>query len=227
MPTEAELVASVPSWQPDPDRALLLIHDMQRYFVDRFPRDASPRVELVANIERIRCLASRTGIPVVYTVHAGQVSAQRRGLLTDFWGPGMSADPRVCQILPEVGPEPGDTVVERRRYSAFYDSALAEVFAAHGRDQVIVCGVYARIGCLLTACDAFSRDIQPFLVADAVADFTARDHRMALEYAARTCAVTLTTRQLLAALCPERAGTPRLVAALAGQLLDDAGQLDP
>jgi bifunctional isochorismate lyase/aryl carrier protein len=136
----------------------------------------------------------------------------------------MSADPRVREILPEVAPEPGDTVVERHRYSAFFGSTLADVFAAHHRDQVLVCGVYAHVGCLLTACDAFSRDIQPFLVADAVADFNARDHRMALEYAARNCAITLTTGQLLAALCPAGAGAG-LVPSFATQLLHDAGQL--
>jgi isochorismate hydrolase len=208
MPAEAELPPAVPRWRPDPDRTVLLIHDMQRYFVDRYPAGAAPLVELLANIGRIRCAATDLRIPVVYTVQPGRMSPRERGLLADFWGPGMAGDEHSADIVAPLGPGPADTVVVRYRYSAFLRSPLAGVLRTHRRDQLVICGVYAHVGCLMTAADAFSRDIQPFLVADAVADFTAADHRMALEYAARTCAVPLTTARLLASLGAGSAGQP-------------------
>ena len=64
------------------------------------------------------------------------------------------------------------------RYSAFYRSDLLERMRAAGRDQLILCGVYAHVGVLTTALEAFSHDIQPFLVADALGDFTEADHRL-------------------------------------------------
>lgn len=54
----------------------------------------------------------------------------------------------------------------------------------------------AHLGVLLTAADAFMNDIQPFVVADAVADFSAEEHEMALRWAARS-AVVCTTETLL------------------------------
>ncbi|GAA4719893.1 isochorismatase family protein [Phytohabitans rumicis] len=210
MPTEADLGASVPSWRPDAGRALLLIHDMQRYFVDLFPAGEAPMRDLLANLRRIRHAATALGMPVVYTAQPGRMSRRRRGLLRDFWGPGMRSDGPDREIVSALRPGPGDVLVEKCRYSAFHDTGLAEVLRTHRRDQLIVCGVFAHIGCLMTACDAFTRDVEPFLIADAVADFTAPDHRMALEYAARTCAVTMTTGRLLDLLVAR----------------DDPGQLD-
>jgi isochorismate hydrolase len=67
---------------------------------------------------------------------------------------------------------------------------------AQRRDQLIICGVYAHIGILVTAIEAFSNDIQPFLVADAIGDFSAEFHRMAINYAALRCAVVTTTQEV-------------------------------
>lgn len=85
---------------------------------------------------------------------------------------------------------------------------LLDILRQQGRDQLIVCGIYAHIGCLMTACEAFMQDVQPFFVADAVADFSADKHRMALAYAAERCAVTITTRRLVEDLA--RLGSRRL-----------------
>jgi isochorismate hydrolase len=49
----------------------------------------------------------------------------------------------------------------------------------------------------MTAVDAFTQDIETFLVADAVADFDDESHWMALEYAARRCAVLTVTDEVL------------------------------
>ena len=196
MPTDADLPANVATWRPEAGRAVLLIHDMQCYFVDRFPAGEPPVTDLIANVARIRAAAARRGIPIVYS-QAGPMSRARRGLVYDFWGSGMSADPRDRQVVAGIAPEPDDVVVAKVRYSAFHESDLAAIIRGRGRDQLIVCGVFAHVGCLMTACDAFAFDIRPFLIADAVADFTLDYHRLALDYAAGRCAVTLTTARLL------------------------------
>lgn len=200
MPTDAEIPLPVVSWIPDPARAVLLIHDMQRYFMSAFTPGQSPADELVRNIQRLRQSADALGLPVIYTAQPGNMSRQQRGLLHDFWGPGMSAAPENREIIEELTPATGDTVLTKWRYSAFHRTGLRQLLASLDRDQIIICGVYAHIGCLMTACDSFTLDVQPFFVADALADFSRSEHLMAVSYAARRLGVADTTDRLLGSL---------------------------
>jgi bifunctional isochorismate lyase/aryl carrier protein len=175
---------------------------MQRYFVDAFA-GRPPVGAVIANIGALRERCRLHGVPVVYSAQPGNQSARQRGLGADFWGPGMSSDPDQQTIVEELTPGVDDIVVTKLRYSAFHDTRLRELLRQWGRDQLVVTGIYAHIGCLATACDAFMHDIQAFLVADAVGDFGARYHRMALAYAARRCAVVTSTTATLADLSPD------------------------
>jgi bifunctional isochorismate lyase/aryl carrier protein len=197
MPGYDRLLDGPAPWRADLRRCVLLIHDMQGFFVNRFIPDQSPAKELLANVGALREAAAVSGIPVRYTAQPGRMSRAERGLLHDVWGPGMTDDPASRGIVTELAPGPGDVVVTKYRYSAFHRTPLADDLAALGRDQLIVCGVFAHLGCLLTACDAYAHDIETFLVADAVADFSEADHLLALDYAARSCAVTPTTDRVL------------------------------
>ena len=57
--------------------------------------------------------------------------------------------------------------------------------------------MYAHIDCLMTASDAFAHDVQAFMIADALADFSLDYHRLALEYTAARCGVAVSTAQSL------------------------------
>ncbi|MBT2383400.1 isochorismatase family protein [Streptomyces sp. ISL-11] len=196
MPSASDLPANKVDWTVDPDRAVLLVHDLQNYFLDAFEPGASPFTELLANVAAVKKDCERLGVPVVYSAQPGGQSAAERGLQQDFWGRGLPDDAHAKAIAAEVAPAGGDTVLTKWKYSAFVRTDLAERMAAQGRDQLIVVGVYAHIGVLMSAADAWMRDIRPFLVADAVADFSAEDHAMALRWAAAKCAVVTTTDRL-------------------------------
>jgi len=191
------------NWRVDPARAALLVHDMQRYFVRAFEleRDGQPLPDAqiniaIANIRRLLDAAHAANIPVYYTAHPPRQTPADRRLLTDFWGDGLQDDEN-AQILDELAPTEADTVLTKWRYSAFVRSPLEEQLKDLGRDQLIIGGIYAHIGCLTTALEAFMRDIQPFMVTDALADFTAEEHRMACEYASGRCARVLNTAEVL------------------------------
>lgn len=193
MPVDYEPFAEWAKWRIEPARAVLLIHDMQEYFLRVLPADASPRTELVRNIVALKSACERSGVPVLWTAQPGRVSEQDRGLLASFWGPGMQTTDADRAIISELAPGPAGTVLTKWRYSAFYRTPLLDLLRGMNRDELIVCGVFAHVGCLATAIDAFSHDVRPFLIGDAVADFSEREHTTALWLAARTCARVLAT----------------------------------
>jgi isochorismate hydrolase len=208
MPTEDELPRNTARWTVDPRRAVLLIHDMQKYFIQPFPAGRSPVTELVRNVTALRERCAALGVPVAYTTQPGGMTERQRGLLRDFWGSGMTVAPEHREVVDPIRPEAGDLVLTKWRYSAFHRTELLTSLQARGRDQLIVCGVYAHVGVLMTSADAFTSDIRPFLVADAIADFSPEYHRFALRYAAERCAMTVTTAAVLEQLPLVEAGRP-------------------
>ncbi|MHA6626140.1 isochorismatase family protein [Pseudonocardia sichuanensis] len=204
LPDATDVPAGRVGWRPDPSRAALLVHDMQRYFLAAYAPDAEPLASLMRNVAALVATCRERGVPVFYTAQPGRQDPRDRGLLTEFWGAGIGAvidtDPRAAEIVDELAPAPSDVQLTKWRYSAFQRSTFAEQLAARGRDHLLITGVYAHIGCQTTAVEAFMRDVRPFLVADGVADFSRRHHEQALEYVAQRCGVVTTTAAVLEAL---------------------------
>ncbi|MEU1511113.1 isochorismatase family protein [Streptomyces sp. NPDC005811] len=200
MPDRSSLPGPQVPWRIDPARAALLVQDMQNHFVGAFPAGRSPVVELVDNIVALRELADALGMPVVFSAEPAVQAPGQRGLVADIWGPGIGDEPEAAAIVAPLTPRPGEHLLANVRHNAFLRSHLGRLLRAKHRDQLIICGVHAHLGVLLTAADAFMNDIQPFIVADAVADFSAEDHSMALRWVRRSgvvCTTAVLLRDLL------------------------------
>ncbi|WP_432253564.1 isochorismatase family protein [Streptomyces sp. HNM1019] len=197
LPTPAELPARRVEWTVDPARAVLLVHDLQHHFLAAYPEGEEPLTGMLANTERLLKESRASGVPVYYSAQRGGQTPEERGLQLDFWGPGVADDPTALAVPESVAPRGGDTVLTKWKYSAFVRTELEELMRRSGRDQLVIVGVYAHIGVLISACDAWMRDIQAFVVADAVADFSREDHDLALRWAAGRCALVTTTDALI------------------------------
>lgn len=85
-------------------------------------------------------------------------------------------------------------VVKKRRYSAFFETDLAEQLAALKPKKVVVVGNCTDICVLHTVADLRNRDYAVEVPADCVASFDSRQHEWALEHMEKILGAQITNR---------------------------------
>ncbi len=173
-------------WPLSSDRAVLLVHDMQNYWLDLFEDKAA----VVAPVARLLKLFRDERLPVVYCRGERAQTRFERGLGLTVWGDGLNAahvTEQDCAIADAVAPDAQSYVIEKSRHSAFFKTPLEELLRKMNRDQVILCGVFAHHGVMVSTIDGYMRNFQMTLVADALGDYSEDEHRFALKYVAQMC----------------------------------------
>jgi nicotinamidase-related amidase len=99
------------------------------------------------------------------------------------WGEHVVEGSWEAELVAELDPEAADLVVEKHTYDAFHETQLDGWLAAHGVDDLLICGTLANVCVLHTAGSAGLRDYRPVLVEDAIGCIEPADREYALEHA--------------------------------------------
>lgn len=172
--------------------AALLLVDLQRGFLhpDGFVaaqgRDVSACATAARHCYALARIAREAGMPVIWTRHVLRPDHADAGLLTTELRPrlgqigALARGTADIEIPAEAGVEPGDFVIDKPRYSAFFGTALDMLLAARGIRALMVGGVTTSMCVESSVRDAAQRDIRTFVPREAVADFDAARHAASL-----------------------------------------------
>lgn len=127
--------------------------------------------------------ARNTGMPVIFTNDAHIPGIDRELAL---WGAHGIAGTPEAQTSPLLNPQPTDYVVEKRRYSGFFQTGLLLLLNELGVDTLICCGMDTNICVKHTVADAYFNNFNIIVVGDATATFLVGDQEEGLDYM-RTC----------------------------------------
>ena len=112
----------------------------------------------------------------------------------------MPSDPEFYKLVPELGPKPGDLLVTKRQWSAFYGTDLDLQLRRRGVTGIVLTGVSTSIGVDSTARSAYERGFNVTIPTDAVTDMDPAAHEFALTKIFPRLAETGTTDAVLALL---------------------------
>jgi nicotinamidase-related amidase len=163
----------------DPSTALVAI-DLQKGLSER-PL-LHPFRDVVANTARLARAFRQAKLPVVL-VRVG-FSADRGEMLRTRveMQPRLPADlgPEFSELVPELGPEPGDLFVTKHQPNAFYGTELDLQLRRRHVTGIVLTGVVTSVGVDYTARAAHERAYNVTFASDAMTDADAASHEFAM-----------------------------------------------
>src|SRR5437867_8282521 len=155
----------------------LVIVDMVNDFVTG--KLACPRAErIIPNVRRLARAARGAGVPVIYVNDAHLP----RDFELKVWGPHSMQGTPGGEVIPALKARRGDSVLEKRTYSAFFETSLDTLLRSFRAENLVIVGLHTNICARHTSADAFFRGYHPVIPEDGVESFTEDAHRDGLDY---------------------------------------------
>lgn len=163
-------------------KAVTLVIDMQ---VDFFVHERLSRwrPSLVDSTNFLVASTRKAGFPVVWVkqefspdLSDASLEVKRDGTAIVIAGtPGAS-------ILQELDVRISDPIIVKKRYSAFFGTALDELLVSLGCNVIIVAGVNTHACVRATVVDAYQRDYEVILARDCIASHDEEHHKITWRY---------------------------------------------
>jgi len=166
----------------DPPTTALIVIDLQRGIV---ARNTTPHAaaEVVANAAKLLRRFREVGALVVL-VHVSFSEDDRDRLkpnAEEQVPPRSAMAGDFAELVPELERTPGDVVITKRQWGAFYGTELDLQLRRRGIRTLVYAGISTNFGVESTARDAYERGFEQIFVEDAMAGLSPGAHEFAIK----------------------------------------------
>jgi nicotinamidase-related amidase len=169
----------MPATSLDPKTALVVI-DLQRG-IAKLPT-IHPFADVLSNALRLVDAFRAAKLPVVLVnVRFSADGGDALRLRVESPPRMLPTTPELCDLVPELGPKPGDILVTKRQWSAFYGTDLDLQLRRRGMTGIVLAGVSTSIGVDTTARGAYERGYNVTFASDAMTDADPQAHDLAMK----------------------------------------------
>lgn len=161
-----------------PDRAALLVLDMQDYFL--LPESHAFIPSAAAVFPNIKILVqgfTAANRPVIFTKHENEEN--NAGMMLHWWRELLTPTHPLGFIHRDFSPDPAQ-ILRKTHYDAFLDTELKTVLDANDVEQVVITGVMTHLCCETTARSAFMQNYHVFFCVDGTATYNQIFHQNTL-----------------------------------------------
>lgn len=137
---------------------------------------------IIPNIQRLLDFARKKKVPVIYVSDAHRPGVDEE---LELWPPHAIVGTKGAEIIEELKPVEGDYTLQKRRYSAFYETGLNSLLRELKVDMVVLVGLVTNVCIQHTAADAFFRGYRIVVPEDCVEAPTEEAQKAAIEYLKR------------------------------------------
>lgn len=168
-------------------KALLVVDMLNDFVLAGAPLEVPAARAIIPAIRRRIDEAREAGIPVLFLCDAHAEDDPEFKVWPRHAVKGMHG----AEIVNELSAEPGDIVVHKTTYSAFYGTDLAEVLKEKGIGHLTMTGILTNICVFFTAVDALMRGFCVEVARDSVAAITRDENDFALDQMAKVLKVEI------------------------------------
>ena len=183
----------------DPAKTALVVIDLQKGIVG-MPTEPRSSGEVIRNAGSLATALRAKGAFIVLVRVSGSPDGKDRlhpacdapmtlgGKLPADW----------AELVAKMAPQPGDHVITKRQWGAFYGTDLDLQLRRRGITTIVLCGIATCYGVESTARDAYERGYEQIFAEDAMASRSAAEHEHTIRHILPRIGRILSTAEILA-----------------------------
>lgn len=157
--------------------ALIVIDMLNDFVTGSLKCERANRI--IPNIKKLIKASREKHIPVIYCndAHFPKIDAE-----FNVWGSHAIKGTKGAEVIDELKSAKQDFIIDKRRYSCFFETGLDILLRELDVDTVVLTGLHTNCCVKHTAADASFRLYKVKIPDDCVEAFTPEDHKFGLDY---------------------------------------------